>query len=118
MERRTALALAAAAACTVLAASAAFAVNVGLLQHDSNKPVGVLDTSAIDATSPADQLDPTVVTVIVEDPPVQDVASATSSRDADPVPASGGAGAHSAEVGHEDDATAQTGTAREHDDDD
>lgn len=116
MERRTALALAAAAACTVLAASAAFAVNVGLLRHDSNKPVGVLDTSAIDATSPADQLDPTVVTVIVEDPPAQEGANATSSRDADPAPA--GPRAHSAEVENEDDATAQTGTAREHDDDD
>jgi hypothetical protein len=118
MERRTALAVAATAACTVLAASAAFAVNVGLLQHDSNKPVGVLDTSAIDASSPADQLAPTVVTVIVDDPPAQRGADATSSPGDGPVTATGGPRVRSAEVEHEDGATAQTGTALEHDDDD
>lgn len=32
--------------------SAAFAVNMGLLRHDANKPVGVLDSSAIDASFP------------------------------------------------------------------
>ena len=68
MERRTALALATAAAGTVLAASAAFATNVGLLEHDKAAPISVLDTSSLE---PAGPVDPTVVTVVVDDPPVQ-----------------------------------------------
>jgi hypothetical protein len=68
MERRTALALAIAAAGTVLAGSAAFAANVGLLENEA-KPTSVLDTSSIETTTTLPQ-DPTVVTVIVEDPPV------------------------------------------------
>lgn len=67
MERRTALALALAAAGTVLAASAAFATNVGLLGQGAEPPVGVLDASSVGTTVPAD---PTVVTIIVEDPSV------------------------------------------------
>jgi hypothetical protein len=70
MERRTALALAVAAAGTVLAGSAAFAANVGLLENEA-KPTSVLDTSSIETTTTLPQ-DPTVVTVIVEDPPVAD----------------------------------------------
>jgi len=66
MERRTALALAVAAAGTALASSAAFAINVGLLRHDVDKPVGVLDTSVIDASFGTD---PTQVTVAVDRSP-------------------------------------------------
>jgi hypothetical protein len=70
MERRTALAIATAAAGTILAASAAFAANVGLLTHDDATPVGILDASTV-APAAIDPADPTVVTVIVEDPPAQ-----------------------------------------------
>ncbi|MGQ0433456.1 MAG: hypothetical protein ACT452_13720 [Microthrixaceae bacterium] len=79
MERRTALALATASAGTIMAASAAFAVNVGLLQHDDTRPVGVLDASTIESPSTTLPVDPTVVTVIVEDPPLPaaEPASAT-----------------------------------------
>lgn len=65
MERRTALALAAAAAGTALASSAAFAINIGLLRHDADKPVGILSSKVIDASFGTD---PTQVTVAVEDP--------------------------------------------------
>lgn len=68
MERRTALALAAAAAGTVLAASAAFAANVGFLEPSDTAPVGILDASVEDPTTAP--LEPTVVTVVVEDPPI------------------------------------------------
>lgn len=65
MERRTALALAAATAGTALASSAAFAINIGLLRHDADKPVGILSSKVIDASFGTD---PTQVTVAVEDP--------------------------------------------------
>ncbi len=65
MERRTALALAAAVAGTVLAAGAAFAVNVGILKPQDSAPISVLDARTLEPAA----VDPTVVTVIVEDPP-------------------------------------------------
>lgn len=94
-----------------MAASAAFAVNVGLLQHDDTKPVGVLNTSAIESTFATDPADPTVVTVIVEDPPLQSDVSADAS--ADPAGASDLAPALEQGDDRDDDST-----EIEHDDDD
>lgn len=71
MERRTTLALALAAGGTVAAASAAFAVNVGLLRQDSGTPGGILDANVLDASFATDTTlpsDPTAVTVFVDDP--------------------------------------------------
>lgn len=82
MERRTALALATASAGTIMAASAAFAVNVGLLQHDDTRPVGVLDASTIESPSTTLPLDPTVVTVVIEDPPLPAAAAGGTSTGA------------------------------------
>ena len=65
MERRTALALATATAGTIMAASAAFAANVGLLEPDDKAPISVLDTSSLEPAAP---VEPTVVTIVVEDP--------------------------------------------------
>ena len=68
MERRTALALAMAAASTITAASAAFAVNVGLLQHDTNRSGGVLDVSLLDASYQTGTTDPTEADAGTSDP--------------------------------------------------
>lgn len=65
MERRTALALAVAAAGTVLASSAAFAINIGLLRHEADKPVGILDSSVIDASF---GIDPAQTTRAIDNP--------------------------------------------------
>lgn len=67
MERRTALAVAAAAAGSVLAAGAAVVTNVGRLDQQDPQPVEVLDASASvpGTTAP---VDPTVVTIVIEDP--------------------------------------------------
>jgi hypothetical protein len=85
MERRTALAIAAATAATVMAGSAAFAANVGLLQHDKAPPISVLDTSAVSPELPAD---PKVVTVVVQDPPITADGPATVAPPADATAAS------------------------------
>ena len=99
MERRTALAIAAAAAGTVLAASAAFAANVGLLEPTDTTPVGVLDASVeVPTTAP---VEPTVVTVIVEDPPVQSAAGAVGDLSQSPTPVV--AGASGSQIGPGDD---------------
>lgn len=100
MERRTALAIATAAAGTVLAASAAFAANVGLLEGDTSKPVGILDTSPV-ATTETTMPEPTVVTVIVEDPPlpVETPAAVPAPGAVAPAPAP----AVSSSSSHEDD---------------
>jgi hypothetical protein len=69
MNRRTALAIAAAAGGTVLTATAAFATNVGLLDNADEPPMSVLDSSALVADDTELPTDPTVVTIVVEDPP-------------------------------------------------
>lgn len=79
MERRTALALATAAAGTIMAASAAFAVNVGLLEPDHKAPISVVDTSSLEPAAP---VDPTVVTIVVEDPPVQSAGTPSATNGA------------------------------------
>lgn len=84
--------MAAAAAGTVLAASAAFAANVGFLEPADTTPVGILDASVeVPTTAP---VDPTVVTVIVEDPPIP--AASVPGGDLSQAPApvvTGGSGA-------------------------
>lgn len=106
MERRTALALAAATAATVLAASAAFAANVGLLHDDPATPVGVLDAATVGASGDAE---PSVVTVIVEDPPLSaaGVPGQPSGSAFDPV----------ADDRYESDEWDDYGDAEDHDDD-
>lgn len=102
-----------------MAASAAFAVNVGLLQHDDTKPVGVLDTSAIESIDTTAPIDPTVVTVIVEDPPIQGAVASSA-------PATERAGTYSddldddaSEIERSDDDSPSVEPAEvEHDDDD
>ncbi|MFL6203739.1 MAG: hypothetical protein ACJ739_00160 [Acidimicrobiales bacterium] len=74
MDRRTAIAVAAAAAGTVLTLGAAFATNVGLLQHDKPTPISVLDSSRV---VPEPTQDPTVVTVVVDDPSIESDAGST-----------------------------------------
>jgi len=76
MERRTAIAFAAAAAGTVLTAGAAFTTNVGLLQHDKPTPISVLDSTRV---IPEGTQDPTVVTVVVDDPPIAGDEGSTPS---------------------------------------
>lgn len=82
-----------------MAASAAFAVNVGLLLHDDTKPLGVLDASAIESTTTTAPIEPTVVTVIVEDPPIQGASAAAS----DPAYAAEGASATEPGAAYSDD---------------
>lgn len=67
MERRTALAIATAAAGTVLATGSAFAANLGLLGREDPPVLSVVDAGAVPDPLLAD---PTVVTLVVEDPPV------------------------------------------------
>lgn len=117
MERRTALAIALAAAGTISAASAAFAVNVGLLQHDTNKPGGVLDASLLDASFPTDTSDPTVVTVYVDDLPVPVTAASGSGQSelgTTTTPSASLTEDDDADIEHDDSGHDET----EHDDDD
>jgi hypothetical protein len=103
MERRTAIAFAAAAAGTVLTAGAAFTTNVGLLQHDKPTPISVLDSSQV---VPESTQDPTVVTVVVDDPPVASDDGSTPS-------AVGPTSAASTVEGSDDDAVVGSGDDHE-----
>jgi hypothetical protein len=78
MNRRTALAIAAAAGGTVLTATAAFATNVGLLDTPDEPPMSVLDSSSLVGDETPLAQDPTVVTIVVEDPPAPVTAPATA----------------------------------------
>ncbi len=82
-----------------MAASAAFAANVGLLEGDTSKPVGILDTSPV-ATTETTMPEPTVVTVIVEDPPLPVETPAVAPTPAAPVAP---APAVSSSSSHQDD---------------
>lgn len=68
MERRTALAYAAATAGTVLAGGTALAATTGFLGSDHPAPAKVEDISAVEDATTTTLPEPTVVTIVVEDP--------------------------------------------------
>jgi hypothetical protein len=90
MERRTALAFAAAAGGTVLAATAAFVTNVGLLDTSHEAPISVLDSSNLVGDDAPLSQDPTVVTIVVDDPPATTTPAPVSPPAAAPASAAGG----------------------------